>query len=127
MDLIEDNEKCCRCFKEPTFVYMVHCDMWMYNNILWANWSERNLTQMALLGNSFTLMQERLPRRYFKAEYKFIELVERLKIYNELTLPGWEDNDRVFNDTVVARLHFSHYNRHVVENFPSGPPPSYDV
>jgi hypothetical protein len=37
----------------PTVYFMPHCDLWLYSNVLWANWSKRKLSSTIVVGNSF--------------------------------------------------------------------------
>lgn len=50
---------CRRRVQTCTLFYMPHCGKAMYNNLLWANWSPQNLSQVALIGNSFQSYMER--------------------------------------------------------------------
>ena len=101
IDVIAEDERCCRKLDAKTLVYMVHCDMWMYNNLLWANWSPETLCKVALVGNSFNLMLERFPARHMKALYNYIYLSGKWNLFEETLLPSWGERDSVFNDTAV--------------------------
>lgn len=50
---------CQRRVQAHTLFYMPHCGRAMYNNLLWANWSPQDLSQLALIGNSFQSYMER--------------------------------------------------------------------
>lgn len=44
----------------PTLFYMPHCEEWMYDNVLAANWGSEQLRRVAILGNSFRNYYDRL-------------------------------------------------------------------
>ena len=49
---------------EKTLFYMLHCGKPLYNNLLWANWSEQ-ISNVVILGNSFVSYEERsVPAQY---------------------------------------------------------------
>ncbi|EPS69606.1 hypothetical protein M569_05159, partial [Genlisea aurea] len=47
------NEQCRRRVTEPTLFFMPHCDIFMYDNVLQANWRADLLSNVIILGNSF--------------------------------------------------------------------------
>eukprot|EP00250_Pteridium_aquilinum_P014234 c21864_g1_i3 orf=1305-2654(-) len=53
------DEKGRRSVSEPTLFYMPHCEDWLYDNVLQANWVPHILGQLVILGNSFQDYQER--------------------------------------------------------------------
>eukprot|EP00249_Psilotum_nudum_P013450 c24338_g1_i1 orf=222-1397(+) len=56
--LITANEEGSRSIDRPTLFYMPHCEAWLYDNVLRANWSRQSLNQLIVLGNSFSRYQE---------------------------------------------------------------------
>ncbi|KAH7436755.1 hypothetical protein KP509_05G034800 [Ceratopteris richardii] len=53
------DEKGRRRITSPTLFYMPHCEEWLYDNVLQANWIPRLLKQIVILGNSFQEYHER--------------------------------------------------------------------
>lgn len=39
--------------ERPTILYMPHCDLELYENIIGANWSEENLRRIIFIANQF--------------------------------------------------------------------------
>lgn len=53
------NEEGRRTIDRPTVFYMPHCEDWLYDNLLQANWTPQKLSRLVILGNSFSSYQER--------------------------------------------------------------------
>lgn len=100
-DIIEENENGKRSSSNTVFV-MIHCDKFLYNNLLWKNWALVNLTEMILIGNSFGSMFERHPHRILKDHYKYIWLIHELAVYEENVVENWTERDNVFNDQAIT-------------------------
>lgn len=58
-DIIGVNEEGMRTAERPTLFYMPHCEEWMYDNVLAANWGAEHLGRVAILGNSFSNYYDR--------------------------------------------------------------------
>lgn len=84
---------------ELTTFYMVHCDKFLYNNLLGVNQS--SLHKMIVIGNSFNSMKERVVERTLEDEYKFIYRVLSQQIVKEVPLSNWQEMDDIFNDTSI--------------------------
>ena len=52
VEIITENEMGKRTAVTPALFFMPHCDLPLYNNLLWANWRPECLCNVALLGNS---------------------------------------------------------------------------
>ncbi|PVD31728.1 hypothetical protein C0Q70_07146 [Pomacea canaliculata] len=52
--VIPHNEEGKRLCSRPTLVFMPHCGKALFNNFLWANWKLDVLTNLVILGNSFS-------------------------------------------------------------------------
>uniref|UniRef100_A0A8D2LWD8 SRR1 domain containing n=1 Tax=Varanus komodoensis TaxID=61221 RepID=A0A8D2LWD8_VARKO len=75
LTVLQENEEGKRPIHEPTVFYMIHCGKALYNNLLWSNWSVEALSKMAIIGNSFRGIQERVPSRIFHKDYSYIAKV----------------------------------------------------
>lgn len=53
------NEEGRRSIDRPTIFYMPHCEEWLYDNVLQANWMPQKLGRLVILGNSFRSYHER--------------------------------------------------------------------
>ncbi|CAM8961999.1 unnamed protein product [Rhodiola kirilowii] len=58
LTVITLNEEGKRQALKPTFFFMPHCDLSLYNNLVLANWSPQMLNRVALFGNSFKAYEE---------------------------------------------------------------------
>jgi hypothetical protein len=98
-DRILQNEVCRRGVDTPTLFYMVHCSMTMYNNLLWANWSEKQLHNVVLVGNPLSSYHLRLPEKQLIKQAYYIHQILPLCI--EFPMPTSFHRDNVFNDTAI--------------------------
>ncbi|KAF9361338.1 sensitivity to red-light reduced protein [Mortierella sp. AD094] len=82
--------------KTRTLLYMPHCPKGLYSHVLEANWSRDQLNQLVILGNRFTMYDERQVAK----QAPFI--LPALSIANVSPLPQikFEDNT-VFNDLAI--------------------------
>ncbi|XP_044296899.1 SRR1-like protein [Varanus komodoensis] len=97
LTVLQENEEGKRPIHEPTVFYMIHCGKALYNNLLWSNWSVEALSKMAIIGNSFRGIQERVPSRIFHKDYSYIAKV--LTATAEEAFPPSRQYLDVFNDT----------------------------
>lgn len=51
--LTSKNEQGKRAARGTTLFFMPHCDLWLYSNVLWANWDAERLSDIVIIGNSF--------------------------------------------------------------------------
>lgn len=112
---IAKNEEGRRKVLRPTLFYMPHCEAWLYNNVLQANWIPHTLGQLVILGNSFRDYQERWsspiggklkPLLYVK-QYQQVAQEVPLKATSSSDLPGFNNMSWHFYpqlDTVATVL-----------------------
>ncbi|XP_050408879.1 SRR1-like protein [Patella vulgata] len=79
--------------------YLPHCHKILYNNLLWANWSKELLSKIVIIGNSFSSMVERTPKRLLEKNGNYILKIE--PYMSELPLPDTYSEKDVFNDTSI--------------------------
>ncbi|KAI9064223.1 SRR1-domain-containing protein [Trametes sanguinea] len=53
----------------PTVVFMPHCDLKLYENLLRANWSQENLPNVLLIANRLSEYAENIPSRTLASEH----------------------------------------------------------
>lgn len=94
---IDVNEKGKRTVEsEQILFYMPHCDFFLYNNLLWANWSKAKLKSISLIGNSFkTAVCDHISSK-FSEKYKYVYLAE--KFNTEYPFPTLKNNLDIFNN-----------------------------
>jgi hypothetical protein len=56
--MIGVDEEGLKSIQTHTIFYMPHCEDWLYNNVLQANWMPEKLNQLVILGNSFRSYHE---------------------------------------------------------------------
>jgi hypothetical protein len=55
--------------ERPTILYMPHCDLGLYENIIGANWSEERLARIVFIANRFSDYTDKYVSTYhLKAE-----------------------------------------------------------
>nr|XP_039266813.1 SRR1-like protein [Styela clava] len=81
--------------------YMIHCDKFLYDNLLCENLENRTMDKIIVIGNSFKTMWERLPESVLKNDYKLIYKIISEGLVSETMLDNWKDNDAIFNDTSI--------------------------
>eukprot|EP00042_Codosiga_hollandica_P014030 m.32027 g.32027 ORF g.32027 m.32027 type:complete len:173 (-) comp42168_c0_seq2:8-526(-) len=74
IEWIERNELAKRRVLRPTLFFMPHCDRWLYNNLLWANWGPVSLPNVCILGNSFGFYDQNTATRKLKDEAPFLHM-----------------------------------------------------
>ncbi|CAH1776187.1 unnamed protein product, partial [Owenia fusiformis] len=109
--IIEENEEGKRETSCPTLFYMPHCGKVLYNNLLWKNWNSRQLTDIMILGNSFSNMNDSLPKKEFTDHYSYIQRI--LPYTAELKVENNFDHVDIFNDT---SLHY--FKENVLNSIP---------
>ncbi|XP_039627685.1 SRR1-like protein [Polypterus senegalus] len=97
MNVLPENEEGKRLATRPTLFYLMHCGKALYNNLLWRNWSASSLSNLAVIGNSFQGIKERLPSRILMRDYKCI--FDILSVVDEALVPVTPRYQDVFNDT----------------------------
>lgn len=85
--------------RQWTLFFMPHCGKALCNNLLWANWSARQLSDIIIIGNSFSSLIERTPDRLLKQYYFYIWKIH--SITDEINLPNSFKHSEVFNDTSI--------------------------
>ncbi|MCO5612322.1 hypothetical protein L7F22_066587 [Adiantum nelumboides] len=93
------NEKGRRPIAGPTLFYMPHCEGWLYDNLLQANWAPCALRQIVILGNSFKAYQEiwsspvgrKSPRPSYLLQYQQLAKEVPLEATSCSDLPGFNN------------------------------------
>lgn len=93
--VISVNERGSRQAVNPILFFMPHCEAWLYDNLLKANWRYDMLNQIALLGNSLEKYEE--DRSYNRSLNREMAMDTRKHLYTVLPFTT-EFNIRVFAD-----------------------------
>ncbi|OJA11939.1 hypothetical protein AZE42_06377 [Rhizopogon vesiculosus] len=73
--------------ERPTILYMPHCDLELYENIIGANWSEDNLRRIIFIANRFSDYTDNNSRSKLEVESpRLMRLVPQLECYPLPTL-----------------------------------------
>ncbi|KAF9571606.1 sensitivity to red-light reduced protein [Mortierella alpina] len=96
MSVLKDNDQAKQVLEARTLLYMPHCPKGLYSHVLETNWTRERLDRLVILGNRFTMYDE----RQFAMQAPFI--LPALSIADVHTLPTikFEDNT-VFNDLAI--------------------------
>ena len=127
---IKANECCRRSIKvkenliKRTLFYMPHCHKFMFNNLLWSNWSLDALSNLYLIGNSFKLISVDLIEKNDLKEFSYIHNLKKLNATQESPIDNDYSNKYLFNDLSIhtfktAHLKPSDLNQLFNSNFPT--------
>eukprot|EP00941_MAST-03F_sp_MAST-3F-sp1_P002856 g2856.t1 len=115
---IDKNEEGKRKVERETLFFMPHCDKWLYNNVIWANWGSF-LSKIVIIGNTFSTYLENTVRAVDRENpdncmFTLLEkqLVQEDKVkVNDINDPiidrgsfeaDWQDRlEKAFSDTCV--------------------------
>ncbi|KAF8781421.1 SRR1-like protein like [Argiope bruennichi] len=119
LTVLKENEEGKRTVLNRTIFFMPHCDLYLYNNLLWANWSKDSLSKLIIIGNSFqgyllhrtekNLKEEAIYVNYaskFVREVKIVNNFKFLDIFNNLSLHCFHINAlnevpvKIWNDNI---------------------------
>ncbi|KAH9951398.1 hypothetical protein B0H21DRAFT_280471 [Amylocystis lapponica] len=101
---IAENKHARHRVESPTIVFMPHCDLQLYENLLRENWSRDRLSHLILIANRLSDYADSAPSRRFSVEHP---CVSRLTPYlTSRLLPACTAYPTAFNNTAiqVARL-----------------------
>ncbi|GFV19628.1 SRR1-like protein [Trichonephila clavipes] len=106
LNVLNINEGCKRTASNQTIFFMPHCDLPLYNNLLWANWKKEKLSKLIIIGNSFqkynsfrteNFMKENAIYVYFASQFaseiKIKNIFKFSDIFNDLSLHYFQSND----------------------------------
>ncbi|KAF9942940.1 sensitivity to red-light reduced protein [Mortierella alpina] len=96
MSVLKANDQAKQVVEARTLLYMPHCPKGLYSHVLETNWTREQLDRLVILGNRFTMYDE---RQYVK-QAPFI--LPALSIAEVHILPAikFEDNT-IFNDLAI--------------------------
>lgn len=88
--------------ERPTILYMPHCDLKLYENIIGANWSEEQLARIIFVANRFKDYTDNYPQSKLEVESPFLmRLVPHLECHS---LPTLESFSSAFNNISVQHV-----------------------
>ncbi|GFQ88071.1 SRR1-like protein [Trichonephila clavata] len=106
LNVLNVNEEGKRTASNQTIFFMPHCDLPLYNNLLWANWKKEKLSKLIIIGNSFQVynfcktenfMKEKAIYVYFASQFiseiKIKNIFQFSDIFNDLSLHYFQPND----------------------------------
>ncbi|KAI0685476.1 SRR1-domain-containing protein [Cytidiella melzeri] len=84
---------------EPTIVYMPHCDLQLYENLLRANWSRDRLPQLVLIANRFSEYLDSIPSHKLTAEHPRVSRIA--PTLDSFLLPPCPTHPTAFNNLSI--------------------------
>ncbi|XP_025089552.1 SRR1-like protein [Pomacea canaliculata] len=121
--VIPHNEEGKRLCSRPTLVFMPHCGKALFNNFLWANWKLDVLTNLVILGNSFSSIICSLPLQRLKS-YNYIQRIQVFMLEDPVT-NNFVHKD-IFNDMSIHWFPFSKLQQASLKTWQDTPEPVYD-
>jgi hypothetical protein len=59
LEVIKVNDQAKQALQHRTLLYMPHCPKGLYSHVLESNWSREQLDNLVILGNRFTMYEEK--------------------------------------------------------------------
>lgn len=109
MEVLSVNEEAKRQLKKKSVCFMPHCDLPLYNNILWANWSVKCLSKLVIIGNSFKNYKLNDARGRLKEKAKYVHLAN--KFLTEIRMNNTFRFSDIFNDLSFHYFKLNSLNR----------------
>ncbi|KAK7088783.1 SRR1-like protein [Littorina saxatilis] len=123
--VLQQNEEGKRRMQGVTIVLMPHCGKALFNNLLWANWSPRQLQQMVVMGNSFSNMVDSIPERLWKKHINYVSLIS--PHCTEEAVNNTFTHTDIFNDLSVHWFPASRLLQLPAHTWSHAPQPVYDA
>ena len=102
--ILDRNECAKRRVEGLTLFYMPHCDLFLYNNLLYANWGTR-IGSVMLIGNSLISVLADKSSSELNRKYKYVSLCEQM--IREIPFPQLPEYRSVFNNISLMTFHAS--------------------
>lgn len=99
LNVLNVNEEAKRVLKRKSIFFMPHCDIPLYNNLLWANWNKDTLSELVIIGNSFQSYELNDAKRRLKERAKYVHLA--CKFVKEIRMTNVFRFSDIFNDLSI--------------------------
>ncbi|KAF9281099.1 sensitivity to red-light reduced protein [Mortierella alpina] len=96
MSVLKVNDQAKQVVEARTLLYMPHCPKGLYSHVLETNWTREQLDRLVILGNRFTMYDE----RQFAKQAPFILPALSIADVHILPVIKFEDNT-IFNDLAI--------------------------
>ena len=112
LEVLSQNSECRQPCSQPSLVFLPHCPKQMTNNLLFSNWEPRMLSNLFLISNSLSNINN-------NEDLYFIKTVNREKFVEESCLRNIFKYQDIFNDLSLHRftIHNSSLESPVWSNF----------
>ncbi|KAJ2750092.1 hypothetical protein GGI19_005298 [Coemansia pectinata] len=107
ISIIAENEEAKRTVTKRTLFFMPHCEEFLYNNVLAANWSPEQLARILVIGNHLGRYKDTQSSEEFAAKSPFIRRALPGITCTDLPsekLLGLRNNPFAFTDTCVQQF-----------------------
>lgn len=95
-NVLNINEEAKRTLKGKSVCFLPHCDLPLYNNLLWANWNLKQLSELVIIGNSFQSYELNDAKGSLKEKAKYVYLAN--KFITEVRISNVFRFTDIFND-----------------------------
>jgi len=108
LNVLSINEEGKRTIVNKTLFFMPHCDLPLYNNLLWANWNIVNLSKLLIIGNTlsdYDLYPISNLKKLASYVHFVIQFVTEVKILDNLEYSGMNDMSiHYFEDEAMSKV-----------------------